>query len=81
MDVVEHLRRVVFEMIERLRYAFGNTMARRERKIPRLVALRDGTAERAPISRYLRSDRRIPFNEQGIFRHYPELDRARLSRT
>jgi hypothetical protein len=24
----------------------------------------------------LASDRRIPFNEHGIFRHYPELDTA-----
>jgi glutathione S-transferase len=27
------------------------------------------------IAAYLRSKRRIPFNEDGIFRRYPELDR------
>jgi glutathione S-transferase len=29
---------------------------------------------RPNIAAYLRSKRRIPFNETGIFRHYPELD-------
>jgi glutathione S-transferase len=28
----------------------------------------------ARIAAYLASGRRIPFNEAGIFRHYPELD-------
>jgi glutathione S-transferase len=29
---------------------------------------------RPRITAYLASDRRIPFNESGIFRHYRELD-------
>ena len=29
---------------------------------------------RPRIKAYLKSERRIPFNEDGIFRHYPELD-------
>jgi len=49
-------------------------MARAERKTPRLVALRDRVAARPRIARYLASDRRLPFNEDGIFRRYPELD-------
>jgi glutathione S-transferase len=63
-----------FQVIEGLRYAFPNAMARLERKLPRLVALRDRVAERPRIAAYLRSKRRLPFNQQGIFRHYPELD-------
>ena len=31
--------------------------------------------KRPRIKAYLASERRIPFNESGIFRHYPELDR------
>jgi len=31
-------------------------------------------AARARIRAYLASDRRIPFNEHGIFRRYAELD-------
>ena len=65
-----------FQVVEGLRYAFPNAMARRERKLPRLVALRARVAERPRIAAYLASKRRLPFNEQGIFRRYPELDVA-----
>ena len=43
---------------------------------PELAALRDRVAARPNIAAYLASERRLPFNENGIFRHYPELDRA-----
>ncbi|HSF21166.1 MAG TPA: glutathione S-transferase family protein, partial [Burkholderiales bacterium] len=43
---------------------------------PRLAALHRGVRERPRIAAYLASSRRIPFNERGIFRHYPELDGA-----
>ena len=49
-------------------------MGRLERDCPRVVALRDRVAGHPKIAAYLRSPRRIPFNDQGIFRHYPELD-------
>ena len=62
-------------MIEGLRYAFPRAMRRRERKAPRTLALRERVAARRGIAAYLASPRRIPFNEYGIFRHYPELDR------
>jgi glutathione S-transferase len=39
------------------------------------VALRDRIAARRRLASYLASSRRIPFNQQGIFRHYPELDK------
>jgi glutathione S-transferase len=64
----------LFQMIEGLRYAFPKAMRRLERKAPRVVALHDRVAARPRIARYLASERRIAFNEQGIFRHYPELD-------
>src|SRR5881296_4522888 len=65
-----------FQVVEGLRYAFPNAMARIERKVPGLVALRDRIAERPRIAAYLRSKRRLPFNQEGIFRRYPELDAA-----
>ena len=65
----------VFQAIEGLRYAFPKAMARRAFRYPRLMALRDGVAARPRIARYLASDRRLPFNEMDIWRHYPELDR------
>ncbi|HKC42769.1 MAG TPA: glutathione S-transferase, partial [Burkholderiales bacterium] len=40
-----------------------------------VIALHDRVAARPRIAAYLASERRIPFNESGIFRHYPELDR------
>jgi glutathione S-transferase len=66
-----------FQVIDGLRYAFPQAMARLERKLPRLVALRDRVAGRPRIATYLASARRQAFNEYGIFRHYRELDSAR----
>jgi glutathione S-transferase len=63
-----------FQVVEGLRYAFPNAMARLEPKLPGLVALRDRVAARPRIAAYLGSKRRLPFNQQGIFRRYPELD-------
>jgi len=68
----------VFQLIEGLRYAFPNAMARLERRVPQVVALRDRVAERPRIAAYLESKRRLPFNQQGIFRRYPELDAPAL---
>ena len=64
----------VFQIIEGLRYAFSNAMAGIEPRIPRLVSLRDRVGGRPRIAAYLASARRLPFNQQGIFRRYPELD-------
>jgi glutathione S-transferase len=64
----------LFQVIEGLRYAFPNAMKRLEGEYPALGALRDRVAARPNIAAYLASPRRIPFNENGIFRHYPELD-------
>ena len=64
-----------FQMIEGLRYAFPRTMARLEPMHRRSVTLRDRVAARPRLAKYLTSSRRIPFNEEGIFRHYPELDK------
>ncbi len=64
----------LFQMMAGLRYAFPRAMARLERKRSRLVALHDRVSARPRIAAYLRSGRRLPFNQQGIFRHYPELD-------
>jgi glutathione S-transferase len=64
----------LFQMIEGLRYAFPHAMAGLEPKHPLSIALHDRVAARPRLAAYLSSRRRIPFNEEGIFRHYPELD-------
>ncbi|MDA1099148.1 MAG: glutathione S-transferase family protein [Proteobacteria bacterium] len=66
----------LFQVVDGLRYAFPSAMKRLETEIPRVVALHGHVARRARVRAYLASDRRIPFNEGGIFRHYKELDRA-----
>jgi glutathione S-transferase len=64
----------LFQAVAGLRYAFPRAMARLEPDRARVVALHDRVAARPRIAAYLRSKRRIKFNESGIFRHYPELD-------
>jgi len=64
----------LFQMIEGLRYAFPRAMRKTEKRFRRLVRLHDAVARRPRLAAYLASERRIPFNQQGIFRHYPELD-------
>jgi glutathione S-transferase len=63
-----------FQLVEGLRYAFPKATQRALRKTPRLVALHARVAQQRRVAAYLRSERRLPFNEQGIFRRYPELD-------
>jgi glutathione S-transferase len=72
--MVSYVDLSIFQMIEGSRYAFPRAMAKREHKYPRLVALRDRIAARPRLAAYLASERRLPFNQQGIFRYYPELD-------
>lgn len=64
----------LFQMLAGLDYAFPRAMARRSPEIPLLRALGRRVAERPRVAAYLASSRRLPFNEDGIFRRYPELD-------
>ncbi|HVI54470.1 MAG TPA: glutathione S-transferase [Luteibacter sp.] len=62
----------LFQIMEGLEYAFPKAMAKQ--KVPLLRDLRQRVAARPNVAAYLASERRIPFNTSGIFRHYPELD-------
>jgi glutathione S-transferase len=64
----------LFQLVEGFRYAFPQRMKAFEKKIPGLIGLRDRIAARPKIKAYLESERRIEFNDQGIFRYYRELD-------
>ena len=64
----------LFQVISGLRYAFPRAMARLELGAPHCVALHDAVARQPRVAAYLASPRRLAFNNQGIFRHYPELD-------
>jgi glutathione S-transferase len=64
----------LFQVVDGLRYAFPQASRKVLKKAPRVVALHDAVALLPRVKAYLESERRLPFNEQGIFRHYPELD-------
>jgi glutathione S-transferase len=66
----------LFQILAGLKYAFPRAMAGSTRRYKRLAALSQLVQERPRIARYLASERRIPFNEEGIFRHYPEWDES-----
>ncbi len=64
----------LFQLMEGLAYAFPRALKKFDDDYPLLAKLRETIRARPNIARYLASERRIPFNESGIFRHYPELD-------
>ncbi|MES3044794.1 glutathione S-transferase [Sphingomonas faeni] len=64
----------LFQVIEGLRYMFPKRMKMLEPDYPNLIRLHDQVAELPGIKAYLKSDRRLAFNTDGIFRAYPELD-------
>lgn len=63
------------QVIAGLNFAFPRAAGRALRKRPRLCALHDAVFERPRIARYVASGRRLPFNNEDLLRHYPELDR------
>ena len=64
----------LFQMVAGLRYAFPVAFGRVERQYPKIQEVHERVAARPRLVAYLASPRRIPFNRQDIFRHYPELD-------
>jgi hypothetical protein len=64
----------LFQLVEGLRYAFPKAAQNALARTPGVVQLHGRIAELPKVAAYLRSERRIPFNEQGIFHRYPELD-------
>ena len=71
-DQWSHVDTSLFQLIEGLDYAFPKRM--RELDYPRLELCRQAVMEIDGVAAYLASDRRMEFSEEGIFRHYPELD-------
>jgi glutathione S-transferase len=64
----------LFQVVDGLRFAFPRLMRRLERSAPRTVEVHDRVAKRPRVAAYLASERRIAFNQMGIFRQYAELD-------
>jgi glutathione S-transferase len=64
----------LFQVVAGLQYALPTATRKALRKAPLVAALHAGVPKHRKLAAYLASQRRLPFNEQGIFRHYPELD-------
>src|SRR5262245_28881837 len=64
----------MFQVVSGLNYAFPRATARAQSACPRLTALHQRVQEQPRIAAYLKSPRRLPFNDHGIFRGYSELD-------
>jgi len=64
----------LFQIVEGLAYAFPKATKRALKDAPRVASLHAAVARRPRIKAYCDSPRRIPFNQEGIFRRYPELD-------
>jgi len=71
---LSHADLSLFQALEGLAYAFPRAHARAAEGTPMLRDLRERVRARPRIAAYLASDRRVPFNQEGIFRRYPELD-------
>ena len=67
----------LFQLLSGVEFAFPRAFGHLAPRIPLSLALRDRVAARPRIAAYLASPRRIPFNQEGIFRHYDELDAPR----
>jgi len=66
----------LFQAVRGLQYAFPKAWASLAPKLPATLALVERVERQPNIAAYLKSERRIPFNQEGVFRHYPELDGA-----
>jgi glutathione S-transferase len=73
-DTTTYVDLSMFQLVDGLHYAFPRAMKKFGTLYPRVAALHDAVLERPNIAAYVDSERRIAFNESGIFRHYPELD-------
>lgn len=66
----------LFQLVEGLSYAFPKRMAALAAQIPLTLALRDRVKALPELAGYFASGRRLAFNEDCLFRNYPELDGA-----
>jgi glutathione S-transferase len=73
-DALTYVDLSLFQLVAGLRYAFPRATKNFAKDYPALIALHGMVKRRKNISAYLKSARRLAFNETGIFRHYPELD-------
>ena len=64
----------LFHLLEGLTFAFPKASRQVLSGTPLVAALQRRVGALPRVATYLRSERRLPFNDEGIFRRYPELD-------
>lgn len=69
-----HVDTSLWQVMEGIDYAFPNFARAIDDEYPSMQALQGAVPEIGGVTAYLASERRTAFNEDGIFRHYPELD-------
>lgn len=74
--VLTHADLSLFQALEGLAYAFPRAFAHAGADAPGVLGLCERVRSRPRIAAYLASERRMPFNQDGIFRRYPELDQG-----
>ena len=73
-DKWSHVDTSLCLLLDGLHFAFPVLMAVAKSEYPHLHAVRDAVGKLQSVKAYRESDRCIAFNQNGIFRHYPELD-------
>jgi glutathione S-transferase len=73
-DQWSHVDTSLFQLMEGLDYAFPNLMSGLQGHFPHLEEVQSTVPEIEGVATYLASERRIDFNQDGIFRFYEELD-------
>lgn len=73
-DRLSYVDLALFQVLEGLDYAFPKAYRRVVAATPGLLALRGRVRKRPRLVEYLRSPRRVAFNQEGLFRRYAELD-------
>lgn len=73
-DSISYADLSLAQVVAGLRYAMPRATKRVLAHCPRVVALHERVFARPRIRRYVESGRRVAFNDDDLFRHYPELD-------
>jgi glutathione S-transferase len=73
-DALSYVDLSIDQVLRGLEYAFARAYASLSDDLPGLLALRERVDALPNIAAYRASDRCLPFSEDGLFRHYPELD-------
>ncbi|HVJ54699.1 MAG TPA: glutathione S-transferase [Aliidongia sp.] len=73
-DAVTYADLSLFQAIEGLSFAFPRATTQVLADAPQVAALHAAVAQRPRIKAYLGSPRRLAFSNDGVFRHYSELD-------